>query len=115
MTPKEYQELLDEVSFAFYDTKEINTEIFKVLYFDSKKDSIFQKSFMIISGDEEINFIKDGYHKKLPIDAIVHFDLKSYSTKIKSCYVVKSKKYSDTIIFALNDIGDKLLSTYKFV
>lgn len=115
MTPKEYQKLLDEVSFAFYDTKQINTEIFKDLYFDSKKDNILQKSFMIISGDEEINFINDGYHKKLPIDAIVHFDLKSYSTKIKSCYVIKSKKYSDTIIFALNDIGDKLLSTYKFI
>lgn len=109
-----YNKLVDELSFAFINTNLINPEIFKELYFESKKDSLIQKSFMIISGDEEIEFMQEGYHKKLPIDVITHFDLKSYEQKIKSCYVVKSKQFSNTLIFALNNDGDKLLGNNKF-
>lgn len=114
MTKKTYKELTESVSFAFSDSNTINTEIFKELYFDSPKNSILQKSFMIIAGDSEIDSIDEGYHKKLPIDVITHFDLKSYNQKIRSCRVVKPKKYTSTILFSLNEEGDKLLSENIF-
>lgn len=109
-----YEKLVEELSFAFINSNQINPEIFKQIYFESKRDSVIQKSFMIISGDDEIEFMQEGYHKKLPIDVVTHFDLKSYEQKIKSCYVAKSKEFSNTLIFALTNDADKLLGNNKF-
>lgn len=102
-----YNRIIEELAFAFVDKDKINIDIFKEIFFESKGD--LHKSFMIISGDIEVLDLPDGYSKKLPLTVFTHFDLKSYNTKIKSCYIL-----DDNIIFALNDEADKLLKVHEF-